>query len=169
LNVTFDVSLLASLTKIPLGAGAASCTGNGFDSPGATVTPEASMIPDEPFTVTEAVALSTLGVAASAVITAEPRFLAVTGTATLVVFAPNDTLGGTVATFVLLDASVTVRPVAGAGDESVRVRFWMSVPVIVMLGGEKVRTPRTCTARVADVYPGADAVMLAAPKLIPVT
>jgi hypothetical protein len=123
LRVTFEVSLLARVTKTPVVGVAASFTGNTFDSPGPTVTPEASMIPDDPFTVTEAVALSTFGAPAVAVMVAEPRFLAVTGTVMLVVFAPKDNVEGTVATFVLLDASEIASPEAGAGEESIRLMF----------------------------------------------
>ena len=54
---------------------------------------------------------------------ADPAATAVTGTVTDVEAAAIVTDEGTVATLVLLEASVNVRPPAGAGPESVRVRF----------------------------------------------
>jgi hypothetical protein len=159
-----------SVTKTPLAGAVASLTGNGFDSPGATVIPGVRMIPDDPpFTVTDAVAPPTFGALAVAVIVVEPIPVPATGTVVLVVFAAKETAGGTLATPGLLDASVTVRPVAGAGAESVSVRFCVALPVMLRLEGENDNVPLTCTVELPEVKPGADAVMVADPKFTPVT
>jgi len=61
----------------------------------------------------------------------EPGATAVTGTCTAVVPAVNVATEGTVATFVLLEERFTTTPPAGAWAESVSVKFWVPVPVMV--------------------------------------
>jgi hypothetical protein len=61
LIVTLEVSLLDSVTKTPEERGLANVSVNERYSPGATVTPEASIISEPNLTVTAAVALETFG------------------------------------------------------------------------------------------------------------
>jgi hypothetical protein len=114
------------------------------------------------------VAAVTFGVLA--VITAEPVATPVTGMSTEVepLGIVNDE-EETVATAVLLELTVNVRPPAGAGPESVRVRF--CVLPTRMLGdcGVSAMLAATCTACVAEVYVGAVAVIVALPGATPVT
>jgi hypothetical protein len=73
--------------------------------------------------VTFAVVLATFGTLGVAVMTAEPAALHVTGTLKLVAFAVKLTFEGTVATPELLELRETDKPLAGAGADSVSVRF----------------------------------------------
>ena len=66
-------------------------------------------------TVTPAVALTTF--APPPVMVADPGATPFTGTFTLVEFARNVTVAGTVATPVLLELTLMVNPPAGAGSE----------------------------------------------------
>ena len=82
---------------------------------------------------------------------------------------------GTVATLALLLLRVTVST-AGAGKDRFNCRFWVPVPLIVRLGGEKLIVavgPEaalvTCTWPLAVGKPKADAVMLADPAPTPDT
>jgi hypothetical protein len=77
---------------------------------------------------------------------AVPAATPVTATVALVAFAANVTVKGTVATNGLLELRVTVKPPAGAGADKVSVRFWVAVPVIVRLAGEKLIARPTTTA-----------------------
>lgn len=70
-------------------------------------------------------------------ITVEPAATPVTGTVTLNKPALIVTVEGTVAAAVFEEFSVNVRPGAGAGADSVSVRFWVAVPV--MLSGVGLR------------------------------
>jgi hypothetical protein len=81
----------------------------------------------------------------------------------------NVTVAGTVATAVLLELKLTVNPPAGAGPDRVSVRFCGIVPLIVSVDGEKPIDPVVVTCCVAAVYPAADAPIVAAPRLTPVT
>ena len=76
---------------------------------------------------------------------------------------------GTVATRVLSELRLIVRPPEGAGVDNVSVRFPVTIPLMLRFDGEKRSVTPTCTVRVAAVYPGAVAVMFAAPRLTPVT
>ena len=113
--------------------------------------------------------------AALAVIVADPTATPITGTATLVVFAPKFTLAGAVATLVLLELRLIVRPLADAGTDRINERFWVPVPLIVRLPGEKlivvfVGPPEvTCTCPLAGENPLATADIIADPMLAPVT
>jgi hypothetical protein len=73
-------------------------------------------------TVILAVVLGTFGATVLAVIVAVPGPAPVTGTVTLVAFVANATETGTVATLVLLEARVMIRP-AGAGADRLSMRF----------------------------------------------
>ena len=91
-------------------------------------------------TVTVAVASARLTepTAALARITADPAATPVTGMTTVVALAGMVTDGvDTVATLVLFDVILSARPPAGAGPDNVRVRFRVSGPVKVRLGGVK--------------------------------
>jgi hypothetical protein len=108
------------------------------------------MISTDVVTVTLAVASVTFGAVAR--ITLEPAATPVTGTTTLValagiVKAPAET----VAAAVLLEVTVKVRPPAGAGPERVSVRFWVWVPLMFSVWGEKLMVAVTCTGCVAEV------------------
>jgi hypothetical protein len=122
-TLTFDGLLLVSVMNTPpSGAGAVNVTGNAADWPSATATLAGRTIPDtEEETVTLTVALG-IPVALAEMV-ADPPATPVTGTATLVAFAPKLTVAGTVATPVLLELRLIVKPPAGAGDERFSVRF----------------------------------------------
>lgn len=82
-----------------------------------------------------AVAPATLS--ALAVIVTDPAATPVTGTDTLLKPAPMLTIAGTVATVGVLELRLTVSA-AAAGAERLRVRFWVAVPLMVRLVGEKL-------------------------------
>ena len=75
----------------------------------------------------------------------------------------------TVATLMLLELMLKVRPPEGAGPERVSVRFWVSVPESVRLSGEILIVAVTWTGLVVEVYTGALAVTLAVPRSFPIT
>src|SRR3954447_11963527 len=102
-------------------------------------------------------------------ITVEPAATPVTGTVAVVTPAAKATVAGTVATAGLSELTLMVTPPAGAGADKVKVRFPVAVPVMGRVAGEKTRVAFTCTVWLAGVYPGAVAVMFAAPRLTPVT
>jgi hypothetical protein len=122
-TVTFEVSLLDSEMKTPpAGAGLVNVTGNEACWPGARTTPIGRRMSLTTFTVAVAFAMP----GALAVMVAEPAATPVTGTGTLVAPAANVTVAGTVATAVLLELRLTVKPPAGACPP---VRFNVRLPV----------------------------------------
>jgi hypothetical protein len=128
-TVTLDVSLLTRFTvRPPAGAGADKDTVNVADCPSATVVVAGTLIAGIAPTFTVAVAFARP--VALAVMVAEPIATPVTGTGTLVAPAAKFTLAGTVATAVLLELRLTVKPPAGAGPVRFRVRFPMLPTVI---------------------------------------
>lgn len=78
-------------------------------------------------------------------------------------------MAGTVATLVLVELRFTVKPPAGAAPDRFNVSVSVPGPSTVTALGEKVSVALTATAWVADVKPGADAVMFAEPRLMPLT
>jgi hypothetical protein len=86
--------------------------------------------------------------------TTEPGATPVTGTRIFEAeppFGNSVTVGGTVATLVLLELRLTVSPPAGADAESVRVKFCVAVPTMVRLVGENVTDAVTFTDVLAAV------------------
>jgi hypothetical protein len=174
--VAIEGSLLARVTFTPpAGAGVPSDTGKLTVLLGITVTLTGNRIPPAAGaeTLTVAVALPMLG--ALAVIVTDPPATPVTGTGRLLTPVANVTVAGTVATVVSPELSLTTS-VAGAGAERFSVRFCVAVPLIVRLTGEKFMVglvgeepPVTCTCPLAIAYPGAEAVIVADPALLPVT
>ena len=172
-TAAFEVSLLFSMTVTPpAGAGAGKIIARATDCPNVTVVLGGRRIAADDVMVTPAVALGIP--VALAVIVAEPAATPVTGTATLVVFAPKLTVGAALATPALLELRLIVNPPDGAGPDRISVRFCVAVPVIVRLAGEKLMVvvpgavPEvTCT--LAGGNPLADAVMIADPALTPLT
>jgi hypothetical protein len=76
---------------------------------------------------------------------------------------------GTVATLVFEEKRLNVTP-EGAWTERVRDRFCAPLPLTMdMLPGKKLAEPVTLTGTLALVYPVAVAVIVAVPKLTPVT
>ena len=132
-----DESLLVSCTYKSAGAGFARRTGKGTESPGATVKGAGRMMPAGALTVIFAVASAS--VKALARIMADPGATPVTATVAVVVFSGIVTVAeGTVATPVLLELMLRVRPPGGAGPDRVSVRFWLDVPTSVKVSGEKL-------------------------------
>lgn len=79
--------------------------------------------------------------------TADPKASPVTGTSTVVCPAGIIKVADeTVAALVLLEVTLTVKPAAGAGPESVKVRCWVSFTFKVKLGGAKLIVAVTGTA-----------------------
>ena len=74
-----------------------------------------------------------------------PAETPVTATTALLKFPAIVTLDGTVATAGLLELRLRVNPPAGAGADNVSVRFWVLVPVIDKLVGEKLAASATVT------------------------
>ena len=117
------VSLLLSVTVTPpAGAAVPSVTGNATDWPGGTVTWAGRLIVPGGRTVTLAV-VSAISGKALACRVAVPTPIAVTAITALVALAVNVAVAGTLATPVLLELRLTVKPPAGAGDESTNVMF----------------------------------------------
>jgi hypothetical protein len=92
----------------------------------------------------------------------------VTGTVTLVAFAWNVIEAGTVATPVLSELRAIVSP-AGAGADRLSVRFPVPPTPTVRLETVKLSVAVTWTDLLSPSKPGADAVMVAVPKLTPAT
>lgn len=87
-------------------------------------------------TVTPVVALGMP--AALAVMVTDPTATPVTGTGIVITFEAKLTVAGTVATPVLLELRLTVKP-AGTGADRFSVRFCVAVPVMVRDPCEKLR------------------------------
>src|SRR5690242_1811599 len=87
----------------------------------------------------------------------------------LVEFAGKVAMNGTVATLGSLELTSIVNPPVGAGAERFRINAWVAPGLSDMLGGANVMIAVTRTAAMPVLKPGADAVMLAAPKPAPVT
>ena len=68
----------------------------------------------------------------------------------------------TVATDVAFELTLKVIPPVGAGLERVRVRFFVSVPLMLRLFGERPMDT-ACTVRLVEPKPGAEALMAAEP------
>src|SRR5262245_21042366 len=100
---------------------------------------------------------------------AEPGATPVTDTVALAVLPGMVTVEGTVATAGLLELKLTTRPPAGAGEERVSVKFCLAFLPRVRLVGEKPRVAATCTGLVSELKPGAVPVIVADPRLTPVT
>ena len=76
---------------------------------------------------------------------AVPGATLVTATLTLVALAVKFSVEGTVATPVLLELRLIVKPPAGAGADRFNVKFCVAIPAMVRLAGEKVAVAVTCT------------------------
>ena len=147
-RLTFDGSLLESERNTPPeGAGFAKVMGKFACWPGGTVRLTGRIM--SPETVTLAVVSARFG-SALAWIAVEPAERPVTGTFTVVAPAPKVAVAGTVAAAELLELRLTVTPPAGAGPDSVSVRFWMPDP-IVRTAGVKAIMPVTCAVWLPEV------------------
>jgi hypothetical protein len=167
---TLPGSLLDRSTVAPPGGAATgSVTVNGDDWPNWRVKFDGRLIGPAFSTVTVTVADGPPGVAALAVIVVEPGPAPVTGTLAVVAPAAIVAVEGIVTICSGAALKLTIKPPAGAGDERVSVRFCVAGPVTVTFCGEKVSVAATWTAWTAGPYPGAEALMLADPKLTPVT
>ena len=168
-TVAFVVSVLVSVTVTPPApAGPDKETAIGADWPGDNDRFDGSPIAPRTATVTVAVVSGRFG-KELAWIVAVPAAMLVTGTLTLVEPPGMVTVAGTVATLVLLELRLTVTPLLGAGDDRVSVRFCVAIPLIVRVGGVKLSDAVTSTEPLSLANPGADAVIVADPKLTPVT
>jgi hypothetical protein len=103
------------------------------------------------------------------VIVATPTDVDVIGTLTLVLLCAMLAVAGTEAMDGALELRFTTSPPAGAGADRFSVTFCVMAPEINTVDGEKLSEPATCTAWLPLAYPDADAVMVADPKLTPVT
>jgi hypothetical protein len=167
-TVKVEGSLLARAINTVDEAGAARLTGNGAHSPGATVTFAGRIMSAAVLTVTFAVASVRLG--ALARITDVPGATPVTDTVTVVSFSGMLTVGeATVATPVLLELTLNVKPPAGAGPDKVSVRFCVAVPLMARFCGVKLMVAVTWTSLLAVVYRADEALMAAVPRFMPVT
>jgi hypothetical protein len=101
-------------------------------------------------TVTPAVVSARPG-SALAWIVADPVATPVTGTVTLLAPDAKVTVGGTVATAMLLELRLIMTPPDGAGTDRFSVKFCVAVPMIVPVGGEKASVAVTSTGRLAGV------------------
>jgi hypothetical protein len=168
-TVAFVVSLLARVTVTPpVPAGADKETAIGADWPGVNERLAGSEIEPRVVTVTVAVVSARFGKELAWIVAVPPATL-VTGTLTVVEPARMVTIAGTVAALVLLELKLTVMPPLGAGDERVNVRFCVAIPLIVRVGGVKLSDAVTSTEPLSFANPGADAVIVADPKLTAVT
>jgi hypothetical protein len=133
----------------PAGAAAGRVMLNGVTWPIPTVTLEGTMMPPTGCTVMLAVVFAMPG-REDALMVAEPAVTPVTGTVVVVALAANVTVAGTVATLMLLELRLMVRPPAGAGADRFKVRFCEAVPMMVAIAGEKLMVAVTCTDWLAD-------------------
>ena len=148
--VTFDGSVLASAMVTAAGAAADKVTGNAMVWLNPTLGLDGTLIGPKISTVTLAVTSAMFG-RLLAWITAEPAATPVTGTLVVVAPGPKATVSGTVATPVLLELKLIVKPPAGAAAERVSVRFCVIAPVMVRLGCVKAMVAPTCTAELPGV------------------
>jgi hypothetical protein len=114
------------------------------------------------------VAFGIFGVKVLAVITVDPKLFAATWTVALVDPCAIVTVAGTVATAVLLETRLKVRPPAGAAAERLSGRLRVARPVMVALLWPKAIVALTCTVALALVMPVPDALIFAEPRLTPV-
>ena len=150
--LTLFESLLASVTVTPpAGAGPGSVTWNAADWPKATLTFEGSRMAPLFCTVTAAVAFETFGETVLAVIVVVPAETPVTGKIAVVAPAAMVAVAGIVIIPAVLLAKVIATPPAGAGADSVKVRFCGVAPIRVRLAGEKVSEAPTVTLWLAVV------------------
>jgi hypothetical protein len=168
-TVAFEGSLLTSvIVTPPAGAPKGKLRANGTDWPAGADTPGGRLMPPKSTTVTVAVISGKVG-SALACITAGPGATPLTGRGTVVALGANTTVLGTVATVVSLEVVLTVSPLAGAGADRFNVRFWVAFLARVRAGEAKLSPAPTVTVALAPVKPEAEALMVAVPKLTPVT
>jgi len=147
-SATFETSLLVSVRNTRPGAGCPKVTGNGTaELPGGAITLAGKMMPL--MTDTAALALETVDTLEVAVMVAEPVATPVTGTDTLVVFAANTTVAGTVATPVFEELKLTSKPLGPAAWDKLSVRFWVAFVLMVAVPGGKLRAAPTVTVGLA--------------------
>ena len=168
-TVAFEVSLLTSvMVTPPAGAPTGKLTANGTDCPAGSDTLCGRLIGPKSTTIALAVMSAKVG-RALAWITAVPGATPVTGSDADVAFGGKTTVAGTVAIVVSLELVLTVNPLAGAGADRIRVRFWVAPLARCRLWEAKLRPAVTCTVLLSPVKPAAVALMTADPKLTPVT
>ena len=170
-TVNFEGSLLTSVTVMPpSGAGTDKLTGRSTAWVIPTAWKTGRITVGALTTVTLAAVVGKKG-GSLAVITVDPNPTLVTGTFTLLVLAANVTVDAdSVATLVLLELRLNVRPPAGAGADRTSERLLTTpVPVITRSADWKLTPALTDTCWLADPRPDADAVMVATPKPTPVT
>ena len=143
--LTLEGSLLTSKTVSGPGAGAGRLNETGTVWPIVSVAPASRLMGPAFATVTLAVVSAILG-AALAWIVVEPGFTPVTGTVTVVVLGRKVTLAGTAAIVVSSELRLMVKPSAGAGPDSVSVRFCTAEPLIFRVCGEKLAVAVTRTS-----------------------
>ena len=149
--VTLAVSLLDKATVTPpAGAAAGNVTANAAVWLGPTVTFDGRPIVPALTTVTLAVVSAMFG-RELAWIVVVPGVTLVTGTVALVALAAIVTVAGTVATLALLELKLKIMPPAGAGADKFSVRFWVAIPVMVVVLGDKLAVAVTCTVWLAEV------------------
>jgi hypothetical protein len=135
-TVTLVASLLARVTVTPpTGADCDRLTAKAADCPSATVVLDGTMIST---LVRFTVAVAVLMPVALAVIVADPAATHVTATGALVAAAAKLTLAATVATLVLLELRLTIKPPAGACPP-VRLRVRLPVPPAMHANGDPVK------------------------------
>jgi hypothetical protein len=165
--VSLDVSVLPNITVTPpAGAACGSDTAKGVDWPNATVAFDGRVTAPKLTTVTPAVVSARF--VALAWIVALPIPTALTAIVTLVWDAGNVAVEGTVATLVLLELTLTVKPPGGAGPERLSVRVALPLTPIVTFCCVKLRVAATCTACLSPKKPPADALIFADPRPTPV-
>lgn len=164
LSVALDGSLLASAIVVFVEAATGKVTTSGVDWPGATVTFETRINPE---LVIVTVAEPDVIPAAEAVMTEAPGTRPDTGTCTEVAPGPIATVGGTEAFTPLLELRFTVRPAAGAGPESVRLKFCEEPLAKEIVAGDSVKNAVTFTVCVAELNPVAAAVIVEVPAPAP--
>ena len=166
-SATFVGSLLVRVMNTVVGAGIPKLTGNETElKPGWAITLAGKMIPLT--TDTLAVEPETVAMLELAVIVAEPVATPVTGTFTLVVFAGIVIVAGTVAVVVSEELKLTTRLVGEAADKF-SARFCVPPTLTVAVPGGKLNAAPTVTVGLAlATYPGAVALIVAVPKLLPV-
>jgi len=169
---TAELLLARVMDTPPAPATVPNMTGKFTVLPAVIVTPEGRRMPPAAgwVTVTRAAAVATL--VAVAVIVTDPAATPVTGT-DRVVPVPKLIAAGTVATAGLLEVRPTTSPF-GSDADSVKVRSWDALPLIVSVAGENAMEivappPVTWTWQLTVAYPLAEAVMVAVPAILPVT
>lgn len=170
-NPTLDASLVVNVKVTADGAADPSVIGNDADCPTAKLTAEGK--PIAPLAAATTVTVAVTSPYEGRLLewmTAVPADSAVTGMVAEYALAGTVTVAGTEATAGVPELMLKVNPPAGAGEDNVKVRFWLvPAPVIERADGVRFCAVPTTTEVEPPLKLYAIAVIVADPPAKPVT